>query len=323
MANLEVDRLSFTSGKKRLYDILIERLNSNSLGVEFSGNFMFRFWQQGTGINEFEIMQKEVDEEGNPLSLEFTQKEVVPVVDIQSIEIPFVERNKRSDWEKEYYIAIRVEYKVNEFNQRVIEFDEDDVKYQALLESLATIGDNLLFTKDGYKYAFKVKEPSDVNIFKYSGNYYQILAVGFTLTSIEQGYFGNETQVYLAALDDTNFGLTNDYRLDFTDVQVLLSKETTVLAPVELKEHKVHINKRHWSARITINYLGNVADNLLKEEVHGLVEDNRKKYQIRFKRGDGTKTSDYDYVREVYVTNANVIYATNSVVNITFDVERV
>ena len=315
--------MSFTSAKKRLYDIFLERLNDNSFGVEFSGNFMFRFWQQGQGINDFEIMYKEVDEEGNPTDLMYKVKEVVPVVDVQSIEIPFVERNRRSDFEKEYYVAIRVEYGINEFNQRIIEFDEQDVKYQALLESLATIGENLLFEKDGFKYAFKVKEPSDVNIFKYNGDYYQLLAVGFTLTSIKKGYFGNETQVYFGLASDNNFGPTLDYQLDFTEMQVMVSKETTVLAPVDEKEHKVHINKRHWSSQITINYIGNIGDNLLKQEVHGLVTDNREKYQIRFKRGDGSKSTDYDYTREVYVTNANIIYATNAVVNLTFEVERV
>lgn len=322
MVNLVEVLMSFTSGKKRLYDIFLDRLNENPYGVTFSGNFMFKFWQQGQGINEFEIMYKETDVDGNPTSLEFGSEEVVPLVDVQTMQIPFVERNDRSDWEKEFYIAIRVEYDVNEFNQRVIEFKEDNLKYQALLETLTRMRDNLLFEEGGYKYVFKVKEPVEVNVFKYNGNYYQIVAVNMNLTSVAQGFFGNETELYFGLESDSSFTDDNNYYLDFTEIQVLLGKETTVLAPVEEKEHRVHINKRNWNAQVTINFNGNTADKLIEQEVHALTTNNREKYNIRLKRGDGSNDTDFDYTRVVYITNGNVIYVNNSIVSITFQVER-
>lgn len=314
--------MSYTSGKKRLYDIFLDRLNENTQGVTFSGNFMFKFWQQGQGINDFEIMYKETDVEGNPTSLEFNSKEVVPVVDVQTMQIPYVERNNRSDWEKEFYVAIRVDYGINEFNQRVIEFKEENTKYQALLETLENMRSQLFFQEDGYKYVFKVKEPVEVNVFKYNGDYYQIVAVSMNLTSITQGFFGNETEIYFGLENDGDFTDSNDYYLDFTEIQVLLGKETNVLAPVDEKEHRVHINKRNWNAQVTINFNGNTADKLIEKEIHALTTNNREKYNIRLKRGDGTKDSDFDYTRVVYVTNGNVIYVNNSIVSITFQVER-
>ena len=64
---------------------------------------MFEFNQQQTGTRNFEIVSRSATD------LEFTTTDFVPVVDVQSIQVPFVENNERDDWEREFYVAINMD----------------------------------------------------------------------------------------------------------------------------------------------------------------------------------------------------------------------
>ena len=94
----------FYSKNKRLYDLILDKLNENTQDVTFSGNYMFEFNQQLASGNSknFSIVSRNAD------SLDFTTTDIVPLVDVQSIQIPFVEKNKRDDWEREFYVAIEI-----------------------------------------------------------------------------------------------------------------------------------------------------------------------------------------------------------------------
>lgn len=300
----------FTSANKELYDFFLNKLNANSFGVEFSGNFIFKFWPQGSGVNEFEIIYKEEQQD----DINYLTKEVVPVVDIQTIEIPFVEQNKRSDFEKEFYIAVRIEYDVNEFNQRVIEFDEDNPKYQAILETLDDIRQNLTYTYNGFKYTFKVKEPQKVNVFKYSGSYYQIFALNFNASRVLTGFYGNEMEFFLAEQGQPLA------KLDVVEADVMVGKSTSVFNEITFTatDQNTKINSRNWQAQVTINYRGIAVDNLIFNEMLATsTETIVKPYSFRMRQAG----VDYDYL--VYITSANSSFRNNSLETLTFQLERV
>lgn len=302
-----------TSANKRLYDFFLNELNQNTQNVEFSGNFMFKFWQQGANVNEFEILYKNSE---NPDDINFLTKEVVPVVDVQQIEIPYVHRNERSEFEKEFYVAIRIEYDVNEFNQRIIEFDEDNAKYQALLEQLDDMRNNLVYNDGDFKYALKIKQPQKVNVFKYNGDYYQILAVNMNLSSVKFGNFGSEMSIYLGL---TQSETTNDdFILDIVEANFITVKSTKV-NPVlgsNTYEEETRVRSRNWQVQCTVNYRGNTVDNRLWDEVHAR-SNMKQEYELRIKQGS------LDYTERVYITNLNTIIINNSVEQITFTAERV
>src|SRR6056297_593705 len=105
----------FSSVNKRIYELVLAKLNENTQNVIFDGNFMFKFFNGDT--KNFEIVTLEDD------MLDFQSTEVVPVVDAQNIQVPFVDENNRSDFEREFYIAIKVEAETDINNQVKIEFD--------------------------------------------------------------------------------------------------------------------------------------------------------------------------------------------------------
>lgn len=300
----------FTSANKELYDFFLEKLNENSFGVEFSGNFIFKFWSQGSGINEFEIIYKEEQDD----DINYLTKEVVPVVDIQTIEIPFVEQNKRSDFEKEFYIAVRIDYDVNEFNQRVIEFNEQNPKYQAILETLDDIRENLTFNYNGFKYTFKVKEPQKVNVFKYSGSYYQIFALNFNASRVLNGFYGNEMEFFFAEQGQALV------KLDVVEADIMTGKNTSVFNEITFAatDQQTKINSRSFQAQIIINYRGNAVDNLIfNEMLANSTETIVKPYNFRMRQA-GT---NYNYL--VYITSINANFRNNSLETLTFQLERV
>lgn len=309
--------MSVIPDSKRLFDVFIGKLNDNTYGVNFDGNFIFRFWQQQLGVADFEIISQ------NPDTLNWEGTKVIPVVNTTFIEIPYVEKNKRSDYELEFYMAIEVPAVVNEVNQRVIEFDPaTNEPYQALLEALEGIRNDSVETIEGHKYAFKTKEPSKVNIFKFNGTYYQVLALNVNVSAIVDGSFGNETELYFGLatddLTDSNENLAS-YALDFVEMSVLVGKLTKTFTPLEAnnKEQFVQANSRSWTAQITANFVSNDASDYLLGELHDFTNTSvDQPYSIR------VKGPTYDYTHQVLVTNINTVLRLNGVVQITFTLER-
>lgn len=298
-----------TSQRKRIYNWFVETLNTNNQNVEFSGNFIFKFWAQQHGEKNFEIISESEE------TLDFVSREVVPVVNIQSIEIPFVEQNKRSDFEQEYYVALKVNNRIDEAtNQVVIEFDDTDPKYVAMIETINTIKNQLTFTFDGFKFTVKAREPQVVDTFKYDGNYYTIFSLVLNMTAIESGFYGNEMEFFIAPQG------TSLSKLDVIEADIMSGKQTSVFNEITFDgtDQKTHINSRSWQAQVTINYRGNSVDNLIFNELMSLNTDLIvKPYDFRM-RQDGV---NYNYV--VYITSVNASFRNNSVETLTFQVERV
>lgn len=298
-----------TSQRKRIFNFFLEKLNENNQGVTFGGNFIFKFWPQQHGGNDFEIISQSED------SLDFESTEVVPVVNIQSIEIPFVEQNQRSDFEQEYYVALRVDNRIDEVtNQIVIEFDDTDPKYLAMIETVNSIRSQLSFTFDGFKFTVKAREPQVVQTFKYNGNYYTIFSLVLNMTAINAGFYGNEMEFFLAEQGQTLA------KLDVIEADVMTGKQTSVFNEITFDgtDQRTHINSRSWQGQITINYRGNAVDNLVFQELMALDTDLIvQPYDLRLRQGG----VNYNYV--VFITSVNASFRNNSVETLTFQVERV
>ena len=303
-----------TSQRKRLFSWLIDTLNQNTKGVTFSGNFVFKFWQQQQGVHDFEIISKNED------TLNFDSEEVVPVVNISSIEIPYVEKNNRSDFEQEYYIALKIENRIDEItNQQILEFDDTDPKYEALLETVTSIRNQLSFNYDGFKFTVKAREPQVVQTFKYNGNYYTVFALTLNMSAVSDGFYGNEMTFYLT---DNFSAFTVSDVLDVVEANLIVGKETFISHAIELEptDQVTQVTGRTFQAQVTVNYRGQEYDpdallfNELMAENTSLID---KKYRFRGLQSDGG-TFNHDVV----ITSINASFRNNSVVTITFQVER-
>jgi hypothetical protein len=298
-----------TSQRKRIFNWFVDTLNQNSQNVEFSGNFIFKFWAEQQGTTDFEIISQSQE------TLDFESREVVPVVSIQNIEIPFVEKNNRSDFEQEFYVALRVENRIDETtNQIVIEFDDTDPKYIALIETINTIRTQLSFPYDGFKFTVKAREPQVVQTFKYNGNYYTIFSLILNMTAISTGFYGNEMEFFLS----TQGGSLA--QLDVIEADIMTGKNTSVFNEITFDgtDQKTHVNSRSWQAQITVNYRGTAVDNLIFNEMLALNTDLIvQPYNLRMRQNQ----VNYNYL--VFITSVNANFRNNSVQTLTFQLERV
>ena len=298
-----------TSQRKRIYNWFVEQLNTNTEGVTFGGNFIFKFWPQQQGVADFEIISTSEE----TLDFEFT--ELVPVVNIQSIEIPYVEKNQRSDFEQEYYIALQIENRyVEETSQLILEFDDTDPKYQALLETVGNIRSQLSFNYEGFKFTVKAREPQVVQTLKYNGNYYTLFSLVLNMSAINAGFYGNEMEFFIAPLGGTL------QALDVIEADVITGKQTAAFNEItfEATDQETKINSRNWQAQVTINYRGTAVDDLIFDELMASSGATIvKPYTFRMRQNE----TNYDKV--VYITSVNANYRNNSVETLTFQVERV
>jgi hypothetical protein len=314
----------FYSKNKRLYDLILSKINANTQKLEngnpvvASGNYMFVFNNQQVGSHNFEIVSRDAD------ALDFKSTEFIPLVDVQSIQIPFVETNKRDDWEREFYVAIKMPKTRNAVTKQMeIVFDESNPRYQAILEMIENLSDTLTFVEGDYKYTFKVKEPTKVSVFTYNNTKYQVLALTFNLTSLSKGFFGNETKIYLGELSDTSFGETAPYLLDNVEFNEIVGKTTRATSNVNSTEEAYQVDKRIWQSTITVNFNGNLADMLIYKE-KALISAINKEYQIKItnKNLNTLVGENLDYTINVLISNVNITYQNNVVSQLTFKLER-
>ena len=302
-----------TSQRKRLFNWFTDTLNQNTQNVNFSGNFVFKFYGQQQGVSDFEIIST------NENSLDFESTEIVPVVNISSIEIPYVEKNNRSDFEQEYYVALRIENRIDETtNQMVLEFDDTDPKYQALLETIDTIRNQLSFAYDGFKFTVKAKEPQVVQSFKYNGNYYTLFAITLNMSAISDGFYGNEMTFRLS---ENLSAFTDDDILDVVEANIIVGKETFQRNNITLQptDQLTEVASRTFQAQLTVNYRGEDfdPDEILFDEL--LAENTsliNKVYRFGGVQGNNT------FTHNVVITSVNASFRNNSVETISFQVER-
>lgn len=292
-----------TSVAHKIYDFVLEKLNENTQGITFNGNYVFKFWPQPSKLyQDFHILEE------NEKKAEFDAIKVVPFVEVSNVEIPFNEKNERSDREVEYYLAVRIG---NNDDDRSVEFDFSDPKYQAILETYKVFKDTLTFTTDDMRVGFKAREPQKVNIFKYNGAFYQMFALTFNISSIKFGRFGNEAKLYLGEVDDPDFGVSNesDYYLDTAEWTLIMSKDEHNATKTEALNRRHRILDRTIEIQATINYDEDTpANQMLMDEIiastfNGEEETNEKEYKLRI-----LQNGSFDKTFNVYVSTGNISF---------------
>ena len=298
----------FTSVSKKVHEIVLNELNNNTQGAKFEGNYIFKFWTQPSAkYQEFHII-KTSD------TLEYEAEEVAPFVDVSFTEIPFNEKNKRSDMQVEYYVAIRVDMERDENGKANIQFDTSNKFYQAMLETVENMREQLTYTGENFQITFKLTEPQKVNVFKYATNYYQLFALTFTATKIEHGRFGNQFKLSIGETEET---LTE---LDMVETTVIMSKVPHDKTKTTEKDRKEEIQTRTFEIQGLCNFRGFDVDKLLMNEVLITQEvdtENDKEYYIRL-----YQEGDFDILRQVKVHSGNMIFRNNKVEQITFTLKR-
>ena len=158
----------------------------------------------------------------------------------------------------------------------------------------------------------------------YGGTYYQLLALTFNLTSLSEGFFGNETKLYLGLASDGSFGETAPYLLDNVEFNEIVAKTVRATSNIDNTEEGYTIDKRLWESTITVNFNGNVADMLLYKE-KALFSTIKLEYQIKItnKNLNTHAGENLDYTINVLVTNVNITYRNNVVDQLTFKLQRV
>lgn len=290
-----------SSVSRRTFNWFLEELNKNSYGVVFSGNFRFRFWPQNDSIQQFEIIKKT---EGK---LEYSVEEVVPVVNIQDIEIVFNEKNKRVDLEKELYVAIKIEnVRDEETQQLIIEHNENEVRYQALLETVENIRQQLVFEYEDEKYSVRIKEPQVTQTFKHEGNYYNIFAISLNLTKAVDVLYGNEIELKINGQVMDLYEMTESVGADVRRVSPLTSEKRQI----------AKTNSFLWNADITVNYRPNESvDRLIFNHLSRVNVQESYEIQITDDAGTVTKT--------IGITSGAKLYKLNKAIQMNFIVEEV
>jgi hypothetical protein len=220
-------------------------------------------------------------------------------------------------------IAIEVPSTTDVAGENVIEFDENTLEYQAILETIANMRSQLVFIEGDYKYTLKVKDPTKGNVFKYNSKWYQMVSITFYMSSIKKGYYGSETKVYFGLKNDLNFAETDDYLLDTFNFSPTATRTLRVNSDIDATEEKHKPNKRTWNATMIVNFTGNVADVLLQRELDAVVDMNTV-YQIKVVKTQlGVDLNEsYEYTRDVYVSTINASYENNKVDQFTLTIER-
>jgi hypothetical protein len=305
----------YYSRNKRLFDLVLDKLNDNTQDVTFDGNFMFKFEQSMGGIN-FSIATLD--------GLAYQYSKAVPMSMMQSIEIPFVEKNERSDHEVEFYVAIEIPKGTDSVtSQMTLEFQESNPQFQAILETLDTMRDQLTFTEGDWKYSFKVKEPTKVDVFTFNRIKYQILSLQFNLTYMKKGFFGNETKIYMGLSDDSSFGETSDYLLDVVEFQEVMAKTMTSNSLIGEEEETKKADKRTWEATLLVNFNGSLIDLLLYQEKSAQADlDTSYRFKVTNSSLNVYASDNLDYTYTVKVSTCNAVYKNNEVDRLSFKIER-
>lgn len=296
---------SVLSASSLTYKWFLERLNDNPYGVKFEGNVRFNFWPQNELIQEFEIISKV------PGELDFKKTEVVPVTNTNDIEVNFNEKNNRVDLEKEVYIALKIEHFKNpETKQLVIEFDEEDKRFKALMEAIRSVRANLTYDYEGKRISAKIKEPVAVQTMKHSGSYYTVFAVSMNMTLLDDGKFGNEISVQMTGGGETG-------HLDIYEMIEAIGSDTSRRGPLDgSRTQKTRTNTYNWQGEITVNYRPTVGiDGVLFDHI-GL-RTIQPEYTIIIDDNDGRPPR----VLNVNLTAGSKLYRPNKVIQLQFMVE--
>jgi hypothetical protein len=168
---------------QKIFDYFIEQLNSNTDGLVYKGNFLFRFETDRLSVYE-------------PVEGKLVNEEVKyrPVALTTSEDVPFVENNNRVDWLLEVGMLVPINGDAYDATT--------DLDY-ANIQSVCRAMNGSSITVDGTKYSVKVSPYPKYRGWTFLGEtaQYAILSVTFNLTELGIGEFGQSSTWYLDGLE--------------------------------------------------------------------------------------------------------------------------
>ncbi len=252
-----------------IFNVLLTRLNQNSLGKKFAGNVIFKFYPNTSNFDLYTV---------NENTLTIDTEEYVPVVETVSEQIAFVDKNKRNDWMKSYLFAVRVD-------ENEHEFDVNNEFYLAMTEVCGDLNGSVILT-NGTRYAFKVNMPKPQGRFVHDKSWYVIFEVTINLSGVEQGSFGNDYTVWIAEYVEPDDIYEDDNIVDFTPLVYKMGKALKTVHKKNEADTKGSVSSRTIHIDATLNYRGSDIEELLRSDMLGLESDNQIIYRIRIKEGD-------------------------------------
>lgn len=156
-----------------IFDYFINQLNNNALGLEYRGNYVFRFFADSMTVLE-PVTGKLVSEE----------IDISPVALMTKTPVPFVESNKRIDWMLEFGILVRIQGQ---------EYDADtDLDYTNIKSVLDALQGSVL-TISNKQFTFKTQEPDYKGYTVLGRSKFAIITCVMNVTQIDFGFFGNSS----------------------------------------------------------------------------------------------------------------------------------
>lgn len=181
---------------QKIFDYFIEQLNSNTDGLVYKGNFLFRFETDRLSVYE-------------PVEGKLVNEEVKyrPVALTTSEDVPFVENNNRVDWLLEVGMLVPINGDAYDATT--------DLDY-ANIQSVCRAMNGSSITVDGTKYSVKVSPYPKYRGWTFLGEtaQYAILSVTFNLTETTSGNFTQDWSISIdgSELDFVNFSPTSNKR---------------------------------------------------------------------------------------------------------------
>ena len=231
-------------------DYIVTKLNGYG-NVKFKSNYVFDFRQNQTGL-QFTVFNI------SGTQLDFTELEFVPVSEVVNQNTPYVENNKRDGYVKTFAFPIRI--------KDGLTFKEDDSHYQALI----TLRDELngsVDTVNGQKTSFKVTYPRYDKRFLNGGEWYGIFVLDFYLTTVQEGYFCNESTISIRKDGETTY-----HELDFIEFSQPTGADTITVGDVSDNNRTKDIVSRYsTSFTLSFNYFGGTLEDELYQAQMGQV----------------------------------------------------
>jgi hypothetical protein len=275
---------------------IVEKLNGYGT-TEFRSNYVFDFRPDMKNGLQFSVLKV------NQQSLEMDKVEFVPVSEIVNSPTPFVEKNDRTGWVKTIAFPLRIK---NGFM-----FDEQDDAYQALI-SLYQELNGLYDTIDGKKVSFKVTPPRYDQKAMSNGEWYAIMVIDFFMTTLGQGFFCTEYDVFIKRQTDEEY-----HELDYIEFSTPTGSDEEIVPDVRDNNTAKLIQSRYaLQLTISFNYLGGELERELYSYQMGK-GDPKKKFNLRAVHESGT----YDYV--VSISNGTPLWKRGTVDRVSIDMKEV
>lgn len=277
--------MAMVSLKELTYNHFLNQLNQNSKGVKFSGNFMAFEIPLPNGGKTFKMLSDSEE------SLEKLLEEYTPVFDTDFMEHMYISKNKRTSLNRTFSLVVDVPYVVKD-DVWVANFDSDNEVYQALLEAIENINNQIVFNDQGYKLFYKVKTPTKGGQIRHDSKMFQMLYINLSVDLMTDGRTGSMHKFFLAEWDDTGFSETDTYEIDMFDANPSHTANTYDFNATTDFYNKTYVTAGKFVKRLSCQYRN---DSFIPDEIFDKLSDKTTKigkvfYRLVWKKPNRTKT---------------------------------